>query len=302
MTGKKLTGQDIAAVVSKKGMTPKNVTRTSLQILVKGNRLDAIPVLIKLFSKQNAIYDKNAKGSSIGAVFIDGVKVLIKAEGRTGGLDVELAAIQDLQSALNHAMVANKGPITISLGTKKIKGVAGVQKTPGTPKSDFNLCDINGKPLIHISHKKGNKATDFQQWGGITESRVAKHKEVLKFIDQCQMLYGDKIGSGESAFKKIKSTDLKMMAIYGVDFDSSVATENRVDVLIQGDPGLKQKSKGVFELTATGHIHYHGDIPTGGFEPVLAIIYKGDRDQGGIKGARISIYPSRGRSFKDEIK
>ena len=119
MTVKKLTGQDIAAVVSKKGMTPKNVTRTSLQILVKGNRLDAIPVLIKLFSKQNAIYDKNAKGSSIGAVIIDGVKVLIKADGKTGGLDVELAAIQDLQQALSgYAAVAPKAVTDTSICTQ----------------------------------------------------------------------------------------------------------------------------------------------------------------------------------------
>lgn len=302
MIKEKLTGQDIASVLEKKKFKVKNVTKTSLQILVTGNRLDYIPDLIKIFQKQKATYNKNVAGSSIGAVFIDGVKLFIKADGRTGGLDVELAAIQDLQSALTHALLSNKGPITVSIGAKKIKGVAGVQKTPGTPKSDFNLCDVNGKALIHISHKKGSKATDFQQWGGITEPRVAKHKEVLKFISQCQMLYGDQIGNGESAFKKIKSSDLKMMAIFGVDFDSSVPNENRVDVLIQGDPGLKQKSKGVFELTATGNLHYHGEIPTGGFEPVLSIIYKGDRDQGGIKGARISIYPNRGRSFKTEIK
>lgn len=297
MAVQKLTGQDIAAVVSKKGMTPKNVTRTSLQVLVKGNRLDAVPVLIKLFEKQKAVYDKNASGSSIGAVIIDGVKVLIKAEGRTGGLDVELAAIQDLQQALSGAIIAAGGPISIKLGSRTVKGIAGVQKTNGTPKSDFNLCDLKGKPLIHISHKKGSRPTDFQQWGGITEDRIANHKEVKAFIKRCQMTFGEKIPAGSAGYSTIKNSDLKMMAVFGVEYDSATPNQNRVDVLIQGDPGLKQVRPGIFSLTATGHIHYLDDIPDGGFEPVLAIIYKGDRDQGGIRGARISIYPKAGRAW-----
>ena len=38
-----------------------------------------------------------------------------------------------------------------------------------------------------------------------------------------------------------------------------------------------------------------------GFDPVLAVIYKGDRSQFDIKGARVSVYTSGGRTFKTEL-
>jgi hypothetical protein len=93
-----------------------------------------------------------------------------------------------------------------------------------------------------------------------------------------------------------------MMSVFGVNAPNSKGGHiNSVDVLIQGDPGLKHITGNTFELTGTGHINYYGELPKAGFEPVLACIYKGDRDQLGIKGARFSIYPLAGRSFKKKI-
>jgi hypothetical protein len=295
-----MDGLSIADLLQKKGYTIKAKTKTSITILVSGNRIEKMVEVSKLLSNLGAQIDSNLKGSSIGGIVVGTVKILLKAEGRTGGLDVELKAIQDLQTALANAMAVNGGPISIKLKNRVVKDCAQVVKTAGTPKSDFHIADSSGKPLIHISHKKGSSPKDFQQWGGVTEDRIAKHKEVIEFGVKCRMLYGDRIPNGESVYVAIKDKNLKMMAVFGVQFDAGGINTNKVDVLIQGDPGLKKVGTN-FELTGTGHVHYHGDIPDGGFDPVLAMIYKGDRDQFGIKGARASIYPKSGRTFKSEL-
>lgn len=296
-----MDGITISDLLRKKGYTIKSVTKTSITLMVTGSRMDKMVEVTKILSKLGAKIDSTLKGSSIGGISVGNVKILIKAEGRTGGLDVETKAISDLSNALIKAMSIAGGPISVRVKGKTIKGVAQVIKTAGTPKSDFHLADASGKALVHISHKKGSTPRDFQQWGGVTEERILNHPEVQKFAAACRALYGERIPNGESVYTEIKDKNLMMMSVFGVNFDKSGIDENKVDVLLQGDPGLKQISKGVFELTATGHVHYHGDVPDGGFKPVLAMIYKGDRDQLGIKGARASIYPSGGRTFKKKI-
>ena len=295
-------GFDIASMLERAGYKIKNKTRTSIVVLVTGNRIERMLELATMLKNLGAKIDKNIKGSSIGGVVVDNVRILVKADGKTGGLDVESQAIEDLTDAVMTAVILTGGPISVKLPNRTVKGVVDVIKTAGTPKSDFHLADEDGNPLVHISHKKGSTPRDFQQWGGLTEKRIAEHKEVVAFGLACRALYGDRIPNGESCWTKIKDRNLKMMAIYGVNFDKAGINENKVDVLIQGDPGLEQISDGVFELTATGHLHYHGQLPSGGFEPILAMIYKGDRDQMGIKGARASVYPYGGRTFKQTIK
>ena len=119
---------------------------------------------------------------------------------------------------------------------------------------------------------------------------------------KCNAIYSGKnnFGSGCSAYSKIKDKKLKEMAIFGVNYNSATPNVNRADVVLQCDPKLVLVGK-AYKLEAS-HVHYLGDLPKGGFDPVIAIIYKGDRSQFGLKGARVSIYPSGGRTFKSEIK
>jgi len=300
-----MDGIQLSAFLESLGYKVKAKTKTSITLLVSEDRITKMMEVSNVLKGLGAKIDPSIKGSSIGGILVGNVKILIKAEGRTGGLDVEAAAIRQLEEAvLVNASLLGR-PLSIRVKNKTIDGVIGVEKTAGTPKSDFHLVDENGNPLLHISHKKGSTPKDFQQWGGFTEKKILDHKEVKDFIAQCQERYSsnsNKIPPGESVFKRIKDKDLKMMAVYGVEFDRPTLNENRVDVLLQGDPGLKQNPSNSFSLTATGHVHYRGDDITGGFEPVLALIYKGDRDQFGIKGARASIYPIGGRAFKEELK
>ena len=284
-----MNGLELAAFLEKRGFTVKSKTKTSMVLMVDGNRISKMEEVAKLLKNFGAKIDRNLSGSSIGGIVVNGIKIRIKTAGRSAGLDVEAKALDDLNDAIVCAVILTGGPISVRVKNRSIGNIVQVVKTAGTPKSDFHLADENNKPLIHISHKKGSTPRDFQQWGGVTEDRILNHPEVKQFGINCRALYGNRIPSGESVFAKIKDSDLKMMAVFGVMYDRPVTDVNRVDVLLQGDPGLKYVSDGTYRLTATGSVHYHGDIPDGEFEPVLAMIYKGDRDQLGIKGARASI-------------
>lgn len=296
-----IDGLQIADLLQRKGLQIKSKTKTSVTVLVSYDRVQAMGDIADFLKSQKAQIDRSLKGSSIGGIRVGNVKILVKKAGGTGGLDVESQAIDDLTSALLAAIMYTGGPISIKVRGRTVKNITQVLKTAGTPKIDFHLADDNSKPLVHISHKKGSSPRDFQQWGGMTEERIYNHPEVKKFAYDCKMLFGEKIPNGESVYREIKDKNLKMMAVFGVNYDKPSPNENKVDVLLQGDPGLKHISGDVFELTATGHIHYFGDVPAGGFEPVMAMIYKGDRDQFDIKGARASIYPKQGRNFKRKI-
>jgi hypothetical protein len=297
-----MDGLELASYLEKSGYKIKSKTKTSIVVLVMGNRIEKMLELAAKLSNMGAKVDKNLKGSSIGGVVINNIKIVVKADGKTGGLDVEAQAINDLTDAVMCAIMATGGPIDVKLGSRTAKGVVDVVKTAGTPKSDFHLADESGKAVVHISHKKGSKPTDFQQWGGVTEKRIADHPEVKRFGMDCLAEFTSKMENGRSAWKKIKDKHLKMMAVFGVNYDKSGMDENKVDVLIQGDPGLREIKPGLYELTGTGHVSYLGDLPSGGFDPVLAMIYKGDRDQFGVKGGRASIYPYGGRTFKQQFK
>ena len=292
-----ITADTLADIIVGFGYKIKTKTGKSLTILVTGSRYERIDELTKGLSHLGAEYDSKMSGSSIGGIKVGSLRLLIKSDGKSAGLDVEAKAINDLQSAITAAQVASGGPITVRVGKRTIKDVVGVEKTNGTPKSDFHLVNSSGKAVCFISHKKGSKPNDFQQWGGMTEKEIASHKEVIAFAAEAKAKFGDKMPPGTSVYKKITDKKLKGMSVFGVNYGGQPGINN-VDVLLQGDPGVKEVSPSQFVLTAN-HVHYNGDIPDGGFEPVMSLIYKGDRTNLGVKGGRASIYPIAGRKMID---
>lgn len=295
------TPQQIAELITKNTGQKVTVSGNTLKVYVTGNRLEAMEKLSVMLKNLDAKIDTNMKGSSIGGISIGKIKIFIKTEGKSNGLDVESRAIDLLNDQIAIAVTDYGSPITIKIAREDVKGCFQVVKTPGTPKSDFYIADESGKQLIHISHKKGSKPTDFQQWGGLAEKKIAENEEVRNFGLAAKAKFGNKMPNATTAWREIKKDNLKLMSIYGVNHGKR-GDPNSVDVLIQGDPILEKVSNGVYKLNATGHITFYPTIPSGGFEPIIAIIYKGDRDQFGIKGARGSIYPKGGRNFKNSDK
>ena len=223
--------------------------------------------------------------------------------GSGGGLAAEERAIGQMRESIESCIKENKGPISVKVGSTIIKNIVDVQKTNGTPKSDFHLVDTTGKAVIWISHKDGKTPKDFQQWGGISqrsEPTIFAHKETQKFIEDLKKVYVNGLPPATTLFRKIVDKRLKFLSVYGNQYGSALGEQN-VSVLLQGPVGLKRVGS-VYEFIAN-HVHFNGDsVDDDGFEPVFMAIYKGDRSDAGVKGTRIVISPiggRKGQEFKD---
>jgi len=213
----------------------------------------------------------------------------------------EDAELKSLRNQLNDIKADLAMPtVPIKIGTKVYK-VFDAESTPGTPKSDFHLLDSNGKEIVWISHKDGSRPKDFQQWGGISrrnEPDIFRHPEVQAFIKDLKEKYPDGLPRATTLYRKIKDDKLKKMSVYGNQYGRPLGRQN-VSIMIQGPVKLKM-SGSAYEFVSN-HVHLNGEDMTGGFEPVLTAIYKGDRSDAGVKGTRIVIMPIEGRKMTGEF-
>lgn len=191
--------------------------------------------------------------------------------------------------------------VTVKVG-KKTYNVVSVTSTPGTPKSDFSFVDVNGRPVGHISHKDGSNPRGFQQWSGTSqrvEPGIFAHRETQAFIQELKQMFPNGLPPASTLGRKIKDERLKKMAVYGSQF-GSVPGINNVDVTLQGTVKLVKQGT-IYKLTGSAHENANGSIIGGGYEPIFLAVYKGDRSDHGIKGARITINPREGRTVKQYI-
>lgn len=214
----------------------------------------------------------------------------------------EDAALAEINEMLEKMKQGND-EIELVIGDRTVS-VAKFVTTKGTPKSDFHAIDASGKEVAWVSHKKGSKATDFGQWGGMSDREMKvvyanmpeAKEEILKFAKDVISKYPDgAIPRATTLARKISNGKLRGISIYGNGFGGERAPQN-VDLVLQGDPEFKGN-----KLVATGSTHSNGERLEDAFEPVLMAMYKGDRDNFGVKGARFSIYPAGGRKISEWI-
>lgn len=221
--------------------------------------------------------------------------------GSGAGTVKEDRELMSLRDQLNEIRSATKqGLVPIKVGNK-VWQVADAASTPGTPKSDFHLLDVNGNEIVWISHKDGRSARDFQQWGGISsrfEPQIFNHPETQAFIKHLKTIYPNGLPPATTVFRHIQDERLKMLSVYGNQYGGPEGRQN-VSLLIQGPVKLvKQGNHYIFQ---SNHVHLNGEKMTGEFEPVLTAIYKGDRSDAGVRGTRIVIMPIGGRKMSGPI-
>jgi hypothetical protein len=211
---------------------------------------------------------------------------------------------RELESLINQIDKAKaeigKSTVPLQIGNKVFEVFTAVS-TPGTPKSDFHLVDVNGKEVVWVSHKDGKTEKDFQQWGGISarsEPKIAAHPEAQTFISDLKKTYPDGLPRATSLYRKIKDEKLKMLSVYGNEYGGQQSRQN-VSVVMQGPVRLKRSGK--YYVLDSNHVHYNGEPMVGPYEPVLAAIFKGDRSDAGVKGTRIVIMPIGGRKMTGDF-
>jgi hypothetical protein len=221
--------------------------------------------------------------------------------GAGSGTTKEDMQLNSLKEQLNNIKIEiNNDSVPILVGTI-LYDAFDVLTTPGTPKSDFHIIDTSTTEIVWISHKDGKLPKDFQQWGGISqrsEPEIFAHPEVQKFIADLKRAYPDGLPRATTLYRKIIDKKLKMISVYGNQYENSEGRQN-VSIMIQG-PVKLEKVGSAYEFVSN-IIHLNGEDMTGGFEPVLTAIYKGDRSDAGVKGTRIVIMPIAGRKMSGEI-
>jgi len=200
--------------------------------------------------------------------------------------DYNLKLLKDLISKLKEE---NGGkPINVIVGGKTYSDIVDAESQFGTPKSDFNLIDSKGNPVVFISHKKaggkGASANDFIRWSGYTMYK--DHPEVKAF-NEALAKWVDKNNPGEGLpnksrfISRIEDKELIQKLIYGPKFGEGFSKDN-VSIILQGKIDLNPKGNNTYELSSQ-HDEIPPSIPEGEYYPYLTSAYRADREMFGIK-------------------
>lgn len=211
----------------------------------------------------------------------------------------ELAVVDSIAQQIQAAITKEQQEFIQLSIVGDVKKVDGVRSTPGNPKSDFEFTFQNN-PVFWISHKDGTKASDHQQYGGLTcvsGKPVCGHPETMSFVEEISKRYGQGMPPGTSVWRKIKDSQLKLLSIFGFDYGSNFGPNN-VTALYQGNVTLVPKGNNVYEINAA-HSVFNGQLPTGTYEPILYGRFSGSRGGNhGIKDLRTGILPLAKASTK----
>lgn len=212
-------------------------------------------------------------------------------KGAGSGTRAEDAALTDIIAKLEKLLLKEQMPyIPVDINGKVVK-CAGFESTFGTPKSDFHILDTEGNMVAWISHKKGTKAKDFQQYGGMVELSGAT--ELQKFVDDVKEQLKEQSSEGvlpmKTAFaRKVNDKTVKMKTLFGKDYKSSGPDSvQNIDVLYQGVLDFKKVGKKYY--ITSSHTVFHGEEPTGDYTPYYYVRPEQAKTQFGIRGGRFFI-------------
>ena len=264
------------------------------------NTLRSVEDLDKYQQGQSIVFPTTLKGEVRLTQLYKDSAFSGRTQNTTAAEDAEVSSIRRKLEQIKNQLGSDFVNLQVGKNTYQ---VVNVESTPGTPKSDFHFRDRNGNMVGFVSHKDGSSATAIQQWGGMTprgEPMIAAHPETQAFVQTCQAKFGNSMPRATTVARKIKDNRLKMMAVYGSGFGGGLSIQN-VDVLLQGTVNITRTGVGRYKLVASANTHSNGDPIGGAYEPVFMCIYKGDRDNYGIKNARMVISGKGGRSIKEYV-
>jgi hypothetical protein len=165
--------------------------------------------------------------------------------------------------------------------------------------------------VIWLSLKKGSSAKHFGQYGGMTpkgERVIAETREAKQFVDAVKQWLSENhdddsvMPRATTLARKISDRKIKGVSVYGSKYGERAYSKDNVHMILQGKLKLV-KSGEHYTLTSSSHNETNPKIPTGEYEPVFMVMYKGvnERKNYGIRGARFSVYPVGGRKITEFI-
>jgi len=286
-----------------------DVTRNQIKLLVPGKtRLDVIKTLV---SKLKYKWDKDYKGSSIGAVIAkDGTIIIPKPAEKQGGGSAGLGNEAFIANKINEVVEEVGSPITVVIKSKtktvkynKVDAAAEVGRdTTGGKKSDIKL--LSGEKTIgNLSLKQEN--------AGMWESADKRYKDLMvKLVNKLRNKPYANLGLAKSDKKDIfrlynpkTRQEYSGIIITGLNKDDIASicfgTDNPRTVVVKetfddSDFSLNGKT---LTITVHGLLTDIKDIEGTNYEPVLVIRH--DSTRTATSGLRPIIY-TREKVYKGD--
>jgi len=221
-------------------------------------------------------------------------------KGAGAGTAAEDAYLKNFTKVLEKVFATENQPIiNLQINGRTVE-CAGIISTPQkgrrAPKSDFSIVNATGEEVAWLSHKAGTKPSQFQQYGGLSDSAFSENPEVKQFVMDLKKLYPNGLERGNSAYRPCKDVSIINMSVYGTAFGGEPAAEN-VDEFHQGTLKLKKLAGNTTYEIISSHKGSNGSIlDSGGYEPIYYARYTGDRGArvAGefIENARIGVFPA----------
>jgi len=171
-------------------------------------------------------------------------------------------------------------------------------------KSDIELIDANKTAVVWLSHKDGNKASDFQQWGGVSQGAEPKQYNdagTKDFVNDLQLKFPNidkkgkidkppgKVPAGTTIYRKIAVPGVKMRAVYGNEYGAKEYGQQNVTATVQGNFTLKQE--GSIWILSADHVFLNGEVLPAEYEPVYIASYRSSRGSTEVGDARLGVWP-----------
>ena len=262
-----------------------------------GYQLQSIDDLEKLRDSRGSILlPTGATGSSsirLSQLYKD-AKFVTRTQNTTAGERYEITQTRNQLEKIKQKVGSDF--VRLKIGNNNYL-VSDVESTPGTPKSDMNFIDNQGKRVGFVSLKQGATPSAVQQWGGVSPragGSISGNTEVQSFVQKVRELFPDGITPATTVAREIQSTQLQSLGIYGNGFGGSFGVNN-VDVLLQGSVRINSINSTDYKITGSSMTHNNGDILPPLYQPALMAIYKGDRNDYGIRNARLVMNAIGGR-------
>jgi hypothetical protein len=130
------------------------------------------------------------------------------------------------------------------------------------------------------------------------EPKIYSHQETQKFINDVKNMFNGVMPRATTIARNIQSRQLQNFSVYGNDFGGDFGRQN-VTLLLQGPVKLKKQLN--YYILNANHVHLNSEKMINGFIPVFMAIYKGDRNNFGVIGARFAIQPLESRKITQFI-
>ena len=218
----------------------------------------------------------------------------------------EYMVLQDINQYIAHL----ETPITMNVNGKLLHNIYGANKVDGTPKADIALVAYNAQrkkfeEVYYLSHKLGNDASGFQQYGGITPDAdgkmpgsISEHPEVLEFLARLAEVHDRVLNNRERFYMNIQDDVLIGRAVYGPEFPRGVYTLDNIQMIAQGNPVLRPQGAMhslTFSAAASSFSPDISHFKSGPYQAVLGATYRTGRrftsNGKNYADVRVSIMP-----------